>query len=271
VSVVIPTLNEERNLAWLAENLPSGVEVIVVDGRSTDRTVAVARELWPDATIVQQTRAGKGNALACGFYAATGDIIVMIDADGSMDPREIPRFVDTLRAGADYAKGSRFLTGGGSSDITAVRAVGNRGLNLLTNVVHRAAFSDLCYGYNAFWRRALPALELRPGPADSVHRWGDGFEIETLMNIRAHAAGLRIAEVASYESERRFGRSNLRATTDGFRVLRTIGVEAWRRARREHPVIRLDLLESLEGDTARSADRPSMSSGPVLVAGENSA
>lgn len=228
VSVVIPTLNEAKNLGWLAHHMPRGLaEIIVVDGGSKDDTVQTARQLWPDVRVMGQTRRGKGNALACGFHAANGDIVVMVDADGSMDPGEIPYFVATLLDGCDYAKGSRFAQGGGSADITAVRAVGNRALNVLTNAVHRSKFSDLCYGYNAFWRKVLPAFDLDPGkPGEShIYRWGDGFEIETLMNIRAHAAGLRVREVPSYESPRRFGQSNLNAVSDGLRVLRTIAVE----------------------------------------------
>lgn len=229
VSVVVPAMNEARNLPWLARHMPRGVtEIILVDGHSVDGTVEVARELWPDVRVVTQTRRGKGNALACGFHAAEGDVVVMIDADGSMDPGEIPFFVDALVAGADYAKGSRFGTGGGSSDITRVRALGNKGLNILTNSVHGTRYSDLCYGYNAFWRRILPVLDLDPGRLDddvTERKWGDGFEVETLINIRVHLAGLTIAEVASFESERLHGVSNLNAVTDGLRVLRTIAVE----------------------------------------------
>ncbi len=229
VSVVVPTRNEERNLDWLARHMPANVfEIIVVDGGSSDGTVATARELWADAKIVNQTRRGKGNALACGFHAATGDIIVMIDADGSMDPGEIPYFVEHLRAGADYAKGSRFTIGGGSGDITALRAWGNRRLNGVTALVHGTDYSDLCYGYNAFWRRILPILDMDPGVAgtrSNERLWGDGFEVETLINIRVHAAKLKIAEVASYEFERLFGTSNLNTFRDGARVLRTIALE----------------------------------------------
>lgn len=232
VSVVIPALNESKNLDWVAANMPSGVhEIILVDGHSTDGTPDVARSLWPDVRVMSQTRRGKGNALACGFFAATSDIIVMLDADGSMDPGEIPNFIAALCEGAEYAKGSRFTDGGGSSDITTVRTFGNRVFNTLTNVLHGSTFSDLCYGYNAFWRNILPALRLDPGTQDESdqYSWGDGFEIETLMNIRAHRAGLRIREVPSYEWARRHGRSNLNARTDGLRVLRTIALE-WARA-----------------------------------------
>src|SRR5689334_13857537 len=128
VSVVIPTLNEERNLPHVFGALPDGLhEVVLVDGGSVDNTVAVARELRSDVVVVQQTRTGKGNALACGFAACTGDAIVMIDADGSTDPTEIHRFVQTLMDGAEFAKGSRFGVGGHSDDITPLRRVGNEG------------------------------------------------------------------------------------------------------------------------------------------------
>src|ERR1700742_1710924 len=109
VSVVIPAMNEARNLPHVFERMPRSIyEVILVDGNSTDDTVAVAQREWPGIRVVTQTRRGKGNALACGFAAATGDIIAMIDADGSTDPAEIPQFVDALTGGADFAKGPRF-------------------------------------------------------------------------------------------------------------------------------------------------------------------
>lgn len=213
VSVIIPALNEARNLPHVLGRLPEDIdEVILVDGRSTDDTVAVARRLRPDVRVVEQTRKGKGNALACGFDAATGDIIVMIDADGSTDPAEIPRFVDALVAGSDFAKGSRFIAGGGSDDITRVRRLGNWFLNALVNVAYRTSYTDLCYGYNAFWAEILPALDLN----------ADGFEIETVMNVRALKAGLQVAEVPSFEHKRRYGTSGLKTFPDGWRVLKII-------------------------------------------------
>jgi glycosyltransferase involved in cell wall biosynthesis len=234
VSVVVPALNEERNLPHVLTKLPAGIdEVILVDGGSVDRTVEVARELIPDIKVVSQTRTGKGNALACGFAACSGDIIVMIDADGSTSPQEIPAFVDALVAGADFAKGSRFGPGGGSSDITWLRRQGNRGLNGFVNVLFGTRFTDLCYGYNAFWRSVLPVLDLPrtdlPRPADGRKLWGDGFEIETLINIRVAACGLNIAEIPSFEYDRIHGESNLNTIRDGNRVLRTIVAEYKRR------------------------------------------
>lgn len=239
VSIIIPAKNEAANLAEVLPCLPVEHEIILVDGHSCDDTIAVAQAIRPDLVLVQQTRKGKGNALACGFAAANGDILVMFDADCSADPSEIPRFIQALVDGADFAKGSRFTAGGGSEDITRLRKLGNEGLNLLANLGFGTRFTDLCYGYNALWRHLVPALALpdvgAPGPAEGM-LWGDGFEIETLINCRFAAAGARIIEVPSIERRRVFGDSNLRTFSDGFRVLRTIQVEYRRmRIRRRVP------------------------------------
>jgi len=213
VSVVIPARNEALNLPFVLARLPTGLfEVILVDGHSNDNTVAVARSCRPDIRVVHQGRVGKGNALACGFAAARGDVIVTLDADGSSKPEEISRFVAPLRDGADFAKGSRFLPGGGSADITALRRGGNYALVLLVNALFRTNYTDLCYGFNAFWTDCLPRLEVN----------SDGFEVESLLNIRAARAGLKVAEVPSFEPGRLNGLSNLRAWSDGLRVLRTV-------------------------------------------------
>ncbi len=243
VSVVMPALNEARNLPHVFAQIPPNVhEVILVDGHSVDDTVAVARQLWPDVRVVTQTRRGKGNALACGFAAATGDIIAMVDADGSADAGEIPRFVQALLEGADFAKGTRSGEGAGSEDLTRLRSMGNRLLSTLFNSCYRTRFSDLCYGYNVFWRSHLPVLGLdstSPPPDDGDgdgRLWGDGFEIETLIHIRVAKSGLAVTEVPSFEHRRIHGASNLSAFSDGLRVLRTILVER-RRSRR---LIRVD-------------------------------
>jgi len=232
VSVVIPAMNEGNNLPHVFAELPPDLhQVILVDGRSTDNTVSIARQLRKDVKIVHQTRKGKGNALACGFAAATGDIIVMLDADGSANPAEIPRFIDALRRGADFAKGSRFMKGGGSTDISRLRRIGNYWLNKLVNILYGTCYSDLCYGYNAFWRDCLEVFDLDTsvlsGPGATM-QWGDGFEVETLINVRIAKAGLSVAEVPSFERDRVHGTSNLNAFSDGFRVLRTIHTERQR-------------------------------------------
>jgi glycosyltransferase involved in cell wall biosynthesis len=216
VSVVIAALNEEENLPYVFDRLPDGLhEVIVVDGHSRDDTVAVARRLRPDVRVMTQSGRGKGNALADGFAACSGDIIVALDADGSTDASEIPRFIAALCNGADFVKGSRFAQGGASSDITLTRSLGNHALNAVVNALYGTRYTDLCYGYNAFWARCLPYMRVDC----------EGFEVETLINVRIAKAGLVVHEVPSNERPRIHGRSNLHAVRDGTRVLRTIVLE----------------------------------------------
>jgi glycosyltransferase involved in cell wall biosynthesis len=224
VSVVIPTMNEAQNLPHVFEALPDWVAEVVLVDRSTDDTVAVARRLRPDVKIVMQDGRGKGDALLAGFAASSGDVIVAMDADGSTDGREIVRFVSALAAGADFVKGSRYACGGGSADLTRTRRLGNRALGALVNMLFGTRYTDLCYGYNAFWAKHLDKLAL-----DCA-----GFEVETLMNIRAATAGLIVHEVPSFEHRRVYGLSNLRIVMDGWRIAKVI-VHEWlahRRARK---------------------------------------
>jgi len=213
ISVVIPTRNEARNIAWVLERMePIVDEVIIVDGLSTDGTVEIARAVRPDLVVVHHPVAGKGEAMRAGFAAATGDLVVMLDADGSMDPGEIGRFVEQLAAGHDFVKGSRFLPGGGTADMTLLRRMGNDVLVRLANVLMGTRYTELCYGYMAFRRSRLQELDLT-----SV-----GFEIETELVLKCQRAGMAIAEVPSFESARRYGNSNLNTFRDGWRVLRTL-------------------------------------------------
>jgi glycosyltransferase involved in cell wall biosynthesis len=222
VSVVIPARNEAPNLPHVFATMPQWVdEVILVDGQSMDDTIAVAQRLWPEIRVVRQAGRGKGDALLAGFAASTGDIIVTMDADGSTDGAEIIQFVAALIAGADFAKGSRFANSGGTSDMTATRRYGNRILSSLVNLLFGTRYTDLCYGYNAFWARHLAALAL-----DCA-----GFEVETMMNIRAAEARLRVQEIPSFEHPRVYGSSNLRITIDGWRIAKVIVREWWRHHR----------------------------------------
>jgi hypothetical protein len=251
VSVVVPALNEALNLRHVLANLPDNIfEVVLVPGHSTDDTEIVARSLRPDVRVIHQDRSGKGNALACGFAACRGDIIVTLDADGSADPKEIPAFVGALLAGADFAKGTRAIQGGGSHDMTLLRSLGNRGLTHLANVLHGTHYTDLCYGYNAFWHACLPALNVDI----------DGFEVETLLNLRAAKSGLRVAEVASFELARIHGRSNLRTFSDGWRVLGTI-LREWVPKHHRIPHTPPTRLEAGRRRAARRADASSTRAG----------
>jgi glycosyltransferase involved in cell wall biosynthesis len=219
VTVVIPAKDEARNVAWVLRRLPKTVdEVILVDGHSSDDTVAVARAVRPDVIVAMERGPGKGAAMRTGMDLATGEIIVTIDADGSMDPEELERYVDAAGE-ADLVKGSRFARRGGSADISLFRRCGNATLRYAVNRLYGAHLTDLCYGYCAVRRSALPVLDLRC----------DGFEIETEMTVRALRGGLRVTEVASFEAPRRYGSSHLNAVRDGIRVLRTLLRERPRR------------------------------------------
>ncbi len=107
-------------------------------------------------------------------------------------------------AGADFAKGTRFAAGGGSADITRCAASATQFLNGVFNTGFRTRYSDLCYGYNAFWADLIPLLDLPdhtgPAPDNGKMLWGDGFEIETVINCRFAAAQVSITEVPSSRS-----------------------------------------------------------------------
>jgi len=216
VTVVIPTLNEEGSIQSVIKRLRQlGYnDVLIVDGNSNDRTVHVARSLG--ANVVFQNGLGKGAALRQAFDhdALSGNTVVMMDADGSMNPEEIPQFIKTLNHGADIVKGSRFLSNGYSEDMSLLRRIGNWILLFLVNLLWSAGYTDLCYGFAVFRSSAL--VQLRPTLRSK------NFEIETEVFIKAKKMGLRVAEAPSVELRRRYGKSNLSCFKDGFCILRTI-------------------------------------------------
>lgn len=216
VDVIIPTRNEEENIARvICELKEMGYRnILVIDANSNDRTVDIAKSLG--AKVVFQEGKGKGAALRQAFDHdwVNSDVVVMMDADGSMSPKEIPRFVKALRSGADVAKGSRFLPSGYSEDLNLIRRIGNHILLGIVNVLWGTSYTDLCYGFGAFRKSALKKL----GP----HLASNNFEIETEICIKAKKLGLKVVEVPSFELRRNGGKSNLSTFGDGFRILRSI-------------------------------------------------
>ena len=219
-------MNEAQNIGHVLEPLPDDLhEVILVDGNSEDDTIEAARAAYPEIRVLVQSGRGKGDAFRTGFAAVTGNLVVMLDADGSADPAEIPRFVEALEAGADFAKGSRFLPGGGSTDITGLRSLGNSVLSGTANLLHGTHFTDLCYGYNAFWARCLPFIALDvPGlrgrdadqPAHRRRRDEDhrGAELRARPHLTARATSTPSA-TASACSARSSARRGAGANSSG--------------------------------------------------------
>jgi hypothetical protein len=217
VSRVIPALNEAHGLQVILPRVPPLVgQLIVVDGGSTDATVDVVREMTPHATVIRQTGQGKGDALKCGIAAARGEIIVTMDADGSMNPEDIHLFVAELVAGMDFVKGSRVLPRAGSADFTWLRRTGNAALTRFGNLVFGSKYTDLTFGFNAYWRPTIQHLGAL----------ADGFEFEIQAALRAASVGMRTSEVPTYEPARLGGVSKLNPLTDGLAILRIILSEA---------------------------------------------
>jgi len=216
VTVIVPTLNEEKNIAEVIRELKrTGFsDILVIDGNSRDRTISIAKKLG--VNVIRQNGKGKGSALRQAFShdGLSGDVVVVMDADGSMNPKEIFSFIEALENGVDLVKGSRFMPGGHSEDMTFIRRIGNGLFVLLTNFLCSTNYTDLCYGFAAFRRDAIAKLY--------PHLQSRNFEIETEIFIKAKKLELKVMEVPSIELRRKHGKSNLKAYRDGFRILKTI-------------------------------------------------
>jgi len=216
IRIVIPTLNEEKNLDSLLIKLKElgYFDILVIDGNSTDQTVNVAK--LHGAKVILQKGHGKGDAVrqVLNIDHIGVDALVLMDADGSMDPEEIGIFIRSIKLGADLVKGSRFLNGGYTHDMTFLRRIGNKILLSMVNLFFSTKYSDLCYGFIAFNKRSVDALVPLLKSQD--------FEIETEILIKGKKLGLNIVEIPSTEYLRKNGESNLNTFKDGFKILQTI-------------------------------------------------
>ena len=220
ITVLICALNEASNLVHILPRIPSWVDdVLLVDGNSTDNTAELGRRLRPGIRILSQLGRGKGDALRCGLQQARGDIIVTLDADGATDPEELPRFIEPLLNGFDFAKGYR-LTQGLQRHKPWHRLLGNWLITMTFNLLFFRRYTDLCSGYNAFWRERVGAA-LEPWPAD-------GFENEPFINSRIARRGLKVIEVGHSEPGRLSGEVKEKSWRQGTKAIKSIIRERFR-------------------------------------------
>ncbi len=215
VSVIIPTRNEEGCIGRLLSEMPRDIidEIIIVDGHSTDGTVKeVKSQLKPDDKLVNQKGYGYGAAFRQGFKLVGGNVIVMMDGDGSNNPKSINGMMAQIDKGYDYVMGSRYIKGAKSYDDTPIRFFGNKFFTWLTNIIHGTQVSDSLHLYTAVRKKSLDKLKLK----------SSGFEFCTEIVVKAHKAGLKFAEVPVIERARYAGKSKVNSLWHGLKILRMI-------------------------------------------------
>lgn len=215
VSLIIPVRNEEGCIGQVLREVSKRIvnEIIVVDGHSTDKTVKEAKkELREKDKLIVQKGKGYGAAFIEGFQVASGDVIIMMDADGSHNPADIPFILAKIKEGYEYVMGSRYAIGGKSQDDTLIRWFGNQLFTKLTNIVHGTRVTDSLYLFTAITREGLDRLTLE----------SPGFEFCTEILVKAHNARLRFMEVPAIERARYKGKSKVNAFFDGIKILRAI-------------------------------------------------
>ncbi len=220
MSIIIPTLDEAQNVGGVLSDIVRlnnyFDELRVVDGGSEDDTVEICQKYNP--LIFTQLGTGKGNAIKMGVQKSKNEFVLIIDGDGSHNPKEIPLLFQALSEGADVVKGSRFLHEGNTYDMSHIRRIGNQFFLLLANLLFKANYTDICYGYMAFKKEVFDKLEISE----------TGFAIDAEIFIKAKKRGIQIVEVPSIELPRKSGKSNLRIIPDGLRILYVIIREALR-------------------------------------------
>ncbi len=229
--VLLPTRDEEGAISATIKGIPQtkltemgyATRILVADGRSTDDTREIALSMGCDV-LTQRGEMGKGVGLRQGFeffLSTECDVLVMLDADGTYDPRDMTKLLQTLENGQDVVIGSRLRGTMHPEAMSRLNYLGNHLLTWSAVVMHGAYISDLCTGYWAFTRRALedifPLL-------NSIT-----FEIEAEMYAAAAALGLNIDEVPIHYGQR-IGVPKLGSINDGASILRKILTRAIIRA-----------------------------------------
>jgi len=217
VSAVIITLNEVGSIGRVLEEIPRDCvdEIVVVDGRSSDGTAELVRKLGYN--VIVQKEKGYGTAFMEGARHATGDVLVLMNGDGSMDPKEIPKFLDQVKKGYKVVFGSRYAKGARSADDTIITYVGNKIFTFLTNFLCGVGISDCLFMYVVVRKDVLESLGMRS--------WSFEFCIE--FPIKVHKKKYKFAQVPCFERKRFCGTKKVNAFFDGLRILWVIIREAF--------------------------------------------
>ena len=216
--VIVPTFNEAENIeaivaairSVLLDAAPEGFRIVVVDDSSPDGTGRLADGLAArhgEVEVIHRTRReGLGPAYIAGFgraLAGGASYVVEMDADGSHDPKDLPRLLGAVRDGeADLALGSRYVAGGGVEDWGLLRRLVSIGGSWYARLVLGVGIRDLTGGFKCFRREVLEGIDL-----PTVRTRGYGFQIE--LTYRAHMAGFRVVELPIVFRNRRYGRSKM--------------------------------------------------------------
>jgi glycosyltransferase involved in cell wall biosynthesis len=216
VTLIIPTMNEGESIEKVLKEIPRKLinEIIVVDGNSTDNTKKKAIPLLRKNKdkFVTQKKKGFGNALMQAFDESRGDVLIIMNGDGSHNPTDIKKLLDKIKKGSEYVIASRYAKGAGSDDDTIIRYIGNRILTKLTNIIHGTNVSDSLHFFTAITKKGIKKL----------HLTSPGFEFCIEILIKAHKAGLKFAEVPVIERARYAGESKVNAFSAGWKILKTI-------------------------------------------------
>lgn len=212
VSLIIPTKDESGAIGRVLKEISKNIidEIIVVDGHSKDNTAKeVKAELRPgkDKFILQKKK-GFGNALLQGFKIAKGDVVIIMNGDGSHNPKDIPALLKKIKQGYEYVIASRYAKGGRSDDDTLIRFIGNRTLTFITNLLHGSHVTDSLHFFTAITRSGFKKLHLA----------STGFDFCIEILIEAHKAGLKFAEVAVVERPRFAGKSKVNIFSAGAKI-----------------------------------------------------